>query len=142
MNRVYVRTIVVLLLIAFASMGTLVLTDNFVPQAHAGDDCFQEALECLIAIRQAINICADVGIFAPECLAAAENAITECEEAWEASVRKRGKHVSDKCSCSLTTTLAGEARFNIRGNKARLRHPSQFRVFIQNRLRCLLIYSI
>ena len=83
MNRIHVKTLTVLVLIGLASVGAFVLTDSFVPQAHADGDCFQEALECLIAIGQAINICADVGIFAPECLAAAENAIDECQEAWE-----------------------------------------------------------
>lgn len=84
MNRVYVRTIAVLLLVAFASMGTLVLTDNFVPQAHADGDCFQEVLECAIAIVLAINICKEAGIFTPECVAAAENAIDECQDVLEA----------------------------------------------------------
>ena len=82
MNRVYVRTIAVLLIVAFAAMGTLVLTDNFVPQAHAAGDCFEEAVECAIAIADAIIICG--GGNEEGCAAAIITVIRECAEAWAA----------------------------------------------------------
>ena len=80
MKRVYVRTIAVLLLIAFASMGTLVLTDNFVPQAHADDGC-EAAAACAAAIEDALVACQDG--FDAECIAAIVNAVVLCAHAWE-----------------------------------------------------------
>ena len=81
MNRFHVRTVAVLLLIAFASMGTLVLTDNFVPQAQADDGCIAAAVACLHAIADAIEACED-GIDA-ECIAAGLNAWILCLHALE-----------------------------------------------------------
>ncbi|MDE0016393.1 MAG: hypothetical protein OXU51_09415 [Candidatus Poribacteria bacterium] len=87
MNRVYVRTIAVLLLVAFASMGTLVLTDNFVPKAHADHGCILALVECIRAFADAVEACADIldeGI-TPECLAAGIIAWHTC------------KHAADDC---------------------------------------------
>ena len=82
MNRVYVRTLAVTILIAMVSMGAFVLTDNFVPQAHADGDCLEEAVECATAIVNAIRICADGDEAA--CASAIITVITECAEAWAA----------------------------------------------------------
>ena len=81
MNRFHVRTVAVLLIVAFASMGTLLLTDNFVPQAHADDGCAAAAAACAQAITDAIDACRD-GIDI-ECILAIVNAIELCAHAWE-----------------------------------------------------------
>ena len=81
MNRFHVRTVAVLLLIAFASMGTLVLTDNFVPQAQADDGCAAAAAACVQAVKDAIEACKD-GIDL-DCFMAVANAINLCAHAWD-----------------------------------------------------------
>lgn len=80
MKRFQIRTIAVVVLVAFASMGTLVLTDNFVPEAEANHGCIPATIECIIAILEAIEACKN-GPNA-ECIAAAINAYNKCEHAW------------------------------------------------------------
>ena len=82
MNRFHVKTMAVLVLIAFASMGAFVFTDNFVPQAQADHGCIPAAVECLHAIADALEACQD-GV-TPECIAAALTAIDKCEHALNA----------------------------------------------------------
>ena len=87
MNRFHVRTVVVLLLIAFASMGTLVLTDNFVQEAEADHGCVPALVECIRAIADTVEACGDIlneGI-TPECIAAGIIAYYTC------------KHAADDC---------------------------------------------
>ena len=79
MNRFQVKTLAVLVLIAFASMGAFVLTDNFVPQAHADDGCFAAAVACALAIIDVIEKCAG-GVDA-DCVAAIFTAIEKCQHA-------------------------------------------------------------
>ncbi|MXZ00303.1 hypothetical protein F4Y93_06510 [Candidatus Poribacteria bacterium] len=80
MNRFHVKTLAVFVLIAFAAMGAFVLTDNFVPQAHADHGCIPAAIECLNAIADALEACAD-GV-TPECIAAGITAYYACQHAW------------------------------------------------------------
>ncbi len=82
MNRFHVKTSAVLVLIAFAAMGAFVLTDNFVPKAEAHHGCIPAAVECIHAIADALEACAN-GVN-PECIAAGFTAIEKCEHAWNA----------------------------------------------------------
>ena len=81
MNRFHVKTIAVLVLIAFASMGAFILTDNFVPEAHADDECEAAAAACGDAVEHALETCAKAVDLA--CLLAAINAWNLCVHAAE-----------------------------------------------------------
>ncbi len=81
MNRFQVKTLAVLVLIAFASMGAFVLTDNFVPKAHANDGCAAAAAACGDAVEHALETCANAIDLA--CLLAAINAWNLCVHAAE-----------------------------------------------------------
>ena len=80
MNRFHVRTTAVLLLIAFASVGAFVLTDSFVPQAQADDDCAAAAAACASAVEQALVACQD-DLLALPCVMAIVNVIVKCGQA-------------------------------------------------------------
>lgn len=78
MKRFHVKTLAVLVLIAFASMGTFVLTDNFVPKAHADHGCIPAVVECLLAVAAAIEACSTAEGITPECVAAGIIALHTC----------------------------------------------------------------
>ena len=76
MNRFHVRTLAVLVLIAFAAMGAFVLTDNFVPEAEADHGCLAAAIECVLAILDVMDKCPG-----PDCLLAVLTMIEKCQHA-------------------------------------------------------------
>ena len=80
MNRFHVRTVAVLLIVAFASAGAFVLTDSTVPEAHADHGCLAAGIECLLALIDVADKCFG-GNPGPDCLPAIFTAIEKCEHA-------------------------------------------------------------